>query len=269
MGSPGLQEHKSNSENQPSALGISNLNDATAKFAHQSLTILVPLYNEAECLPKLVEQLNAFLAASPMNTMILFVNDGSTDNSQELIESIAAQDARYHYLKLLSNKGLSTALKAGIDHTKTTLVGYIDADLQTSPMDFLLLLDHIPQFDLAMGIRVNRNDGLVKRISSKVANTVRRLLINDGIADTGCPLKIMKTEIAQAIPFFSGMHRFIPALFQLHGGTVKQIPVRHFPRYAGKAKYNLRNRMIKPFFDMLAFRWMRNRYVHYQIEKSA
>lgn len=269
MGSPGLHVRKSNTETNSTETGNSLTNGAGTRFAHQSLTVIIPLYNEAECLPKLVEQLNAFLAVSPIQTIVLFINDGSTDNSQQLIESITARDTRYHYLKLLSNQGLSSAIKAGIDHSKTTLVGYIDADLQTSPMDFLLLLDHIPQFDLAMGIRVNRNDGLVKRISSKVANTVRRLLINDGIVDTGCPLKIMKTEFAKAIPFFTGMHRFLPALIQLHGGTVKQIPVQHFPRYAGKAKYNLGNRLVKPFFDALAFRWMKKRYIHYQIEKAA
>jgi glycosyltransferase involved in cell wall biosynthesis len=269
MGSSALPEQELKRETTSTVPGITHTNGAEAKFAHQSFTILIPLYNEAECLTKLVEQLNLFLAVSPVPTVVLFINDGSTDNSQQLIEAIAARDARYHYIKLHTNRGLSSALKAGIDHSKTTLIGYIDADLQTTPMDFLLLLDHIPQFDLSMGIRVNRNDGLVKRISSKVANAVRRLLVNDGIADTGCPLKIMKTEFAQAIPFFTGMHRFIPALIQLQGGKVKQIRVSHFPRYAGKAKYNLGNRLVKPFFDTLAFRWMKKRYIHYQIEKEA
>lgn len=234
-----------------------------------SLTILVPLYNEAECLPKLVEELNNFIQASPVETFVYFINDGSSDKSQSIIEPISLQDPHYHYIKFTSNQGLSAALKAGFDHCKTSLVAYIDADLQTVPMDFLKLLPFIPDYDLVTGIRAKRNDSIVKRLSSLIANSVRRLLIDDGIADTGCPLKILKTKYAQAIPFFTGMHRFIPALVQLHGGRVKQIPVQHFPRYAGEAKYNLRNRLIKPFFDTLAFRWMKKRYIHYQIDREA
>lgn len=234
-----------------------------------SLTTLVPIYNERECLPKLVEELNNFIQVSPVETFVYFINDGSTDDSQSIIESISLHDPRYHYIKFTSNQGLSAALKAGFDHCKTALVAYIDADLQTSPMDFLKLLPFIPDYDLVTGIRAKRNDSVVKRLSSLIANSVRRFLINDGIADTGCPLKILKTEYAQAIPFFTGMHRFIPALVQLHGGRVKQVPVQHFPRYAGVAKYNLRNRLIKPFVDTLAFRWIKKRYIHYQIDKEA
>lgn len=242
---------------------------AAERLEDHTFTILVPLYNEVECLPRLVEELNAFLEYAPVKTTVLFINDGSTDGSQQLIESIAQQNSNYHYLKFKVNRGLSAALKAGIDHCKTSLVGYIDSDLQTVPKDFLSLLEYIPEFDLVTGIRAKRNDGFVKRMSSKIANTIRRLLINDGIKDTGCPLKVMKTEYAQAIPFFTGMHRFIPALFQLHGCSVKQLPVNHYPRFAGTAKYNLRNRLVKPLFDTLAFRWMRKRYIRYQIEKAA
>lgn len=239
------------------------------KITNQSLTVLVPLYNEAECLSKLVEKLNDFLDDAPIAATILFINDGSTDDSQRLIESVAALDFRYHYLKLKGNCGLSTAIKAGIDYCNTSLIGYIDADLQTSPRDFLSLLEFVPEYDLVTGIRVNRNDGIIKRVSSKIANAVRQVLINDGIKDTGCPLKIMKAEYAKAIPFFNGAHRFIPALFLMYGGKVKQIPVQHFARFAGKAKYTLGNRLIKPLVDAIAFRWMKSRHIIYHIEKSA
>jgi dolichol-phosphate mannosyltransferase len=94
-------------------------------------------------------------------------------------------------------------------------------------------------------------------------------MIDDGVADTGCPLKIMRTSAVKSVPFFNGMHRFLPALIQLQGGKVKQIPVQHFPRFAGKSKYNLGNRLIKPFVDALAFRWMKNRYIRYKIARTA
>jgi hypothetical protein len=125
------------------------------------------------------------------------------------------------------------------------------------------------QYTMINGIRQNRSDTFVKKISSKIANGFRRFMINDGIEDTCCPLKIMETKAARTIPFFNGMHRFIPALIQLQGGTVKQIPVQHFPRIEGTAKYHLWNRLIGPFMDTLAFVWMRKRYIRYEISESS
>ncbi len=233
-----------------------------------SLTIIVPAYNEADCIEALVKDVNVFLERVSFPVNVLFVNDGSTDNTQELIEKICHLDTRYHYIHLATNKGLSTAFKAGVDHTHTTLIGYIDADLQTTSLDFLKLLEWIPEYDMVLGIRVNRKDGVVKRLSSRVANSIRRSLIHDGISDTGCPLKIIKTEYLKNVPFFNGMHRFIPSLVQMQGGRVKQIPVQHFPRYAGKAKYNLWNRLINPLHDAYAVRWMQKRFIHYTIDKE-
>lgn len=238
-------------------------------MTYYSLTIIIPVYNEEECLGHLHHELNKFVAVMQNSLTILFVNDGSTDESQKIIESICKSDTHYHFIRLNGNYGLSTALKAGFEYCTTELVGYIDADLQTSPMDFLKLLEYIPDYDMAIGIRSKRMDSRVKRISSLVANSVRRWLIDDGITDTGCPLKIIKTDYAKNIPFFTGMHRFLPALIQLKGGKVKQIPIQHYPRIAGKSKYNLRNRLIHPFIDTLAFRWIQKRHIRYIIEKEA
>jgi glycosyltransferase involved in cell wall biosynthesis len=213
--------------------------------------------------------MNQFLEACPLPVSVLFINDGSTDTSQEVIESICFENSKYHFLQFEDNQGLSAAIKAGFDHCNASLVGYIDCDCQTCPMDFLKLLDYFPTYDLVTGVRAKRNDGIIKRMSSRIANTVRRWMIDDGIEDTGCPLKILKSEYAKSIPFFNGMHRFLPALVQLNGGKVYQIKVQHFPRFAGKAKYNLRNRLISPFIDAWAFRWMKNRYIHYKISRWA
>lgn len=239
---------------------------ATSK--HDDLTIVVPIYNEAPCLDHFRSEMDKFLAQTPLAAAVLFVNDGSTDNSQAMIEQICAGDDRYGFLCLERNSGLSTALKAGFDHCGTALCGYIDADVQTTPLDFLKFLEFFPEYDLVNGIRAKRNDSLIKKISSRIANTVRRAMIQDNIEDTCCPLKILKSDFARKIPFFDGMHRFIPALVQLEGGTVKQTPVQHFPRYAGTAKYNLRNRLIGPFFDTLAFVWIKKRYIRYGISKK-
>jgi dolichol-phosphate mannosyltransferase len=229
------------------------------------LTIIVPVFNEEECLPRFCEEMVAFLASAPVPATVLFVNDGSRDDSQKIIATACADNTSLRYLRLDGNYGLSTAIKAGIDACDSELVGYIDADLQTNPADFLTFLEYFPEYDMVNGIRARRQDTLVKKASSKLANAFRRLMINDGIIDTCCPLKIMKTAYAKKVPFFTGLHRFLPALIQLQGGRVKQLPVAHFPRFAGTAKYHLMNRLVGPFFDTLAFRWMRSRYIRYGI----
>jgi len=232
---------------------------------NQTLTIIVPVYNEEECLERFRDEMERFMADVPVKTSILFVNDGSTDNSLKIIKKICSIDSSYTWIALEKNRGLSTAIKAGIDHCRTELIGYIDADLQTTPLDFLGMLHHIPEYDMVNGIRQNRKDTFVKKISSAVANGFRKKLIGDGIQDTCCPLKIIKSEYAKRIPFFNGMHRFIPALVQHAGGTVMQVPVRHFPRYAGEAKYHLRNRLVGPFVDSLAVAWMKRRLIRYRL----
>jgi len=230
-----------------------------------NLTIIVPVYNEEENLPRLGRELTEFMSLSKIRSRILFVNDGSTDNSASLIESICFKNESFNFIHLKENKGLSTALKAGIDQINTRFIGYIDADLQTSPLEFDKLFVFADQFDMVTGVRINRKDSPVKRFSSTIANKIRRAVTKDGISDTGCPLKIIRTETAKLIPFFNGMHRFLAALVQMTGGTVKEVPVNHYPRTAGKSKYRLRNRIIGPLIDLIAFSWMKRNYIRYEI----
>jgi dolichol-phosphate mannosyltransferase len=229
------------------------------------LTIIVPVYNEEENLPRLGRKLADYSRISKAGVRILFVNDGSTDNSPSLIESICQENESFNYIHLNLNKGLSTALKAGIDHIESRYTGYIDADLQTSPADFDKLLEFADQYDLVTGVRQNRKDTLVKKASSSIANSIRRFFTKDGASDTGCPLKIIRTEIAKKIPFFNGMHRFLAALVQMIGGTVKEVSVSHYPRIAGKSKYHLWNRLLGPLVDLWAFCWMKRNYIRYEI----
>ncbi len=230
-----------------------------------TFTVIVPVYNEEESLPTFFKAIKQFLRTSPVPTKVLFIDDGSTDESPALLRQTCDTEPSHDYLTLDRNYGLSTAIKAGIDNCSTSLVGYIDADLQTKPEDFLLYFEYFPDYDMVNGIRAKRKDSLIKKLSSKFANSYRRLMINDGISDTCCPLKIIKTDYARQMPFFTGMHRFMPALVQLQGGRVREIPVSHYPRLAGTSKYHLLNRLVGPFFDTLAFRWIRSRYISYGI----
>ncbi|MCB0462733.1 MAG: glycosyltransferase family 2 protein [Flavobacteriaceae bacterium] len=230
-------------------------------------TIIVPVYNEEDNLERVEKELLAYSKIATKKTCILFVNDGSKDNSQAIIESICNRNDNFNYISFEANKGLSAAIKAGFDYATTELVGYIDSDLQTNPEDFNLLLEHINDHDLVTGVRANRKDSFVKNMSSTIANGIRRAFTHDGMDDTGCPLKVIKTDYAKRIPMFKGLHRFLPAMILLQEGKIIQIPVRHYPRIAGQAKFGLWNRLFGPLADCFAYLWMKRKYINYKVAK--
>ncbi len=230
-------------------------------------TIIVPVYNEEDNLLRVEKELLAYTAIATRKTKILLVNDGSKDKSQQLIEEICQRNEAFTYVLFKENRGLSAAIKAGFDVVDTPLLGYIDSDLQTAPEDFNLLLEKIGEYDLVTGVRANRKDKFVKNMSSKIANGIRRAFTHDGMDDTGCPLKVIKTDYAKRIPMFKGLHRFLPAMIMLQNGKVIQIPVQHFPRIAGVAKFGLWNRLLGPLMDCFAYLWMKKKYINYTIAK--
>ena len=232
-------------------------------------TIIVPVYNEEDNLLRVEKELLEYSKIAIRKTKILFVNDGSKDKSQELIEAIAKRQTNFSYISFAENRGLSAAIKAGFDYADTELVGYIDSDLQTAPEDFNLLLKYIGDYDLVTGVRANRKDSFVKNMSSTIANGIRRAFTHDGMDDTGCPLKVIKTDYAKRIPMFKGLHRFLPAMILLQNGKIIQIPVQHFPRIAGQAKFGLWNRLIGPLMDCFAYLWMKKKYINYAVAKQS
>lgn len=233
------------------------------------LTIVVPVYNEEDNVANLSRRLAEYLPKASCPACVLLVDDGSSDRSLELIKKECAGREHFFYISLAKNSGLSAALKAGIDHAESEYVGYIDADLQTDPDDLNLLLEHIADHELVTGIRANRKDSGFKKLQSKIANSFRRMMTGDGVQDTGCPLKVMHTANAKKIPFFTGLHRFLPAMILMQGGRIEQVPVRHYPRMAGVSKYHLWNRLKGPFMDCFAYRWMKKRYIDYQVADSS
>jgi dolichol-phosphate mannosyltransferase len=238
------------------------------KTQSYDFTIVVPVYNEVDNLDRVEEALSHYLTICPMKACVLLVNDGSRDGSLEKIKAMRGRHPDFFYISSSANHGLSTAMKAGIDTTESRYMGYIDADLQTNPEDFNLLLAHIADHDLVTGIRAKRKDSAFKKLQSKIANGFRRSMTGDTATDTGCPLKVMRTAMAKRIPFFDGMHRFLPALFNLEGGRFMELPVRHYPRTAGVSKYHLWNRLVGPFKDCFAYRWMKARYIRYHIDEQ-
>jgi len=232
------------------------------------LTIIIPVYNEEDNLDRVHQEMKQFLNIAKKKTKILFVNDGSKDNSQSIIEKICKDTDEFTFLSFEKNAGLSAAIKAGFDYTDTPWVGYIDADLQTAPEDFNILMEYAGEYDFVTGVRSNRKDSFTKNMSSKIANSIRRAFTDDGMDDTGCPLKIIRTDMAKKIPMFNGLHRFLPAMILLQNGKIKQTPVRHFQRIAGVSKFNLWNRLLGPLQDCFAYLWMKKKYINYSVAKQ-
>lgn len=237
----------------------------TNKTGEYQFTIIVPVFNEEDNMKAIEEKLTAYLPTSLLKSCVLFVNDGSKDHSEERIKEICRRHPHFYFISCKKNAGLSSALKAGIDTVQSEYLGYIDSDLQTDPDDFNLLLPYAKDYQLVTGIRAHRKDSWFKLLQSKIANGFRRFMTHDGATDTGCPLKVMQTAVAKRLPFFTGMHRFLPALILLEEGRFKELPVRHYPRSAGVSKYHLWNRLSGPFKDCFAYRWMKKRYIRYQI----
>ena len=181
-------------------------------------TIIVPLFNEEENLLRVEKELANYLDIAIKNSCVLFVNDGSNDNSLAIIKEICNRQNAFHYISFEKNQGLSAAIKAGFDYAATEYIGYIDSDLQTDPEDFNLLLDKIEDYELVTGVRSNRKDSFVKNMSSRIANGIRRSFTHDKMDDTGCPLKVIKSDYAKRIPMFKGLHRFLPAMILLQNG---------------------------------------------------
>ncbi len=234
----------------------------------ETLTIIIPLYNEEENIHRLNNELNKFLKISIVDSQVLFINDGSTDKSEVILKEICKSKKKIKLISFKKNHGISTAIKAGFDYAETSLIGYIDADLQTNPEDFNLLLKKIYKNDLVTGYRKIREDSIIKSTSSLIANKIRRLFTGDKIIDTGCPLKIIRTSFAKKIPMFKGLHRFLPAMILLQNGKISQVAIKHYPRKAGKAKYGFFNRLIGPFIDCLAYLWIKNKYINYEIKDN-
>lgn len=236
------------------------------KTSGYDFTIDVPIYNEEDNMERLGNTLKAFLPRCTRKACVLFVDDGSRDGSLDAIKSLCGSNSDFFYISFVRNCGLSAAIKAGFDTAESPLVGYMDADLQTSPEDFNLLLADIDSYSMVTGIRTGRKDTWSKRFQSKFANGFRKMFTHDGASDTGCPLKVFHIDVARRIPMFKGLHRFFPAMVLLQeGGSYKQVPVRHFPRTAGKSKFSIWNRLIGPLNDCFAYRWMRTRYINYNV----
>jgi glycosyltransferase involved in cell wall biosynthesis len=228
-----------------------------------AVSVIVPLFNEEENISILQSELRA--ALDGLDYEIVFVDDGSVDCTVERIET--APNIRL--IRFEKNTGQSAAIYAGLRAARGANAVLIDGDLQNDPADIPRLLAEVARgADLVCGYRLNRQDTLVKRLTSWIANAVRSRFTKDGVRDTGCTLKAIRRECVSALVPFKGMHRFIPALIKGAGYRLVEIPVNHRPRRFGQSKYGLGNRALRATIDMFGVRWLLSRRLNYKIRGS-
>jgi dolichol-phosphate mannosyltransferase len=226
------------------------------------VSVIVPLFNEEDNVAILQSELRTALQG--LDHEIIFVDDGSADRTIERIEA----GPNVEVIRFEKNSGQSAAIYAGLQAAHAAVLVLIDGDLQNDPADIPRLLDEISRgADLVCGYRVERRDTMVKRLTSRIANTVRSRYTKDGVRDTGCTLKAMRRECLSALIPFKGMHRFIPALVKGAGYRLVEIPVNHRSRRFGQTKYSLGNRAVNATMDMFGVRWLLSRRLNYEIRK--
>ena len=231
-----------------------------------ALSLIVPAFDEEANLRPLYERvLHTFGARSDWELVV--VDDGSRDGTARVMRELAREDARVVGVFLEKNCGQTAALAAGIREARGGEVATLDADLQNDPADLPALLALLPGNDAVVGYRMRRRDTFVRRASSRIANWVRNRISGDQIRDTGCSLKVFRAEALEAIPWFEGMHRFLPTLLRYQGFRVVEAPVSHHARHAGNSKYGIRNRAWRAFKDLLAVRWMRERMLRSKVRE--
>jgi glycosyltransferase involved in cell wall biosynthesis len=220
------------------------------------ISFIITVYNEVENVDKLHQEINTMASGLGVPYEIIMIDDGSTDGTYNKLKQLSP----ITIIRMRSNFGQTPAFDAGIKAAQYPYIVTMDGDLQNYPSDVPNLVKHLEEndFDVVSGWRKYRKDTFSKKFVSRVANLLRSVLVEDGIHDSGCSLKIYKKECFDNINLYGEMHRFIPALLKMKGFQIGELPVNHRARTAGKTKYNFK-RTMKGFADMVMI-WYWNRY---------
>jgi dolichol-phosphate mannosyltransferase len=225
------------------------------------ISIIVPMFNEADNVAPLAEQVIAALRAETRPFELVLVDDASTDATWDRITATSRADARVRGLRHGRNAGQSAALWTGFRNSRAPIIVTLDGDLQNDPADFPRLLAELEKYDVACGMRTKRQDNALRRISSKIARKARAAMLGVDFRDTGCGLRAFKRPVLDPLFAFNGFHRFMPVLAHSAGARVIEIPVNHRPRVAGVSKYGLWNRLGRGIVDLFAVRWFQKRLI--------
>jgi dolichol-phosphate mannosyltransferase len=246
------------------AIGYERFCGVVGRVESDSLSVVIPVYNEAENVPSLVERLQAALAGWSAEVEFWFVDDGSTDQTLDLLKRAQSSDPRIRIAHFRRNLGQTAAMAAGFHLARGRAIVTVDGDLQNDPAEIPRLAGLLGKWDVVCGVRVRRQDTWWKRLSSRIANGFRNWATGDDIVDTGCTLKAYRRQCVEQIELYHGLHRFLPTLLKMRGYRVTQVPVVHHPRYAGETKYDTWRRLKKGLADVWAVRWMKKNWISYQ-----
>ncbi|MEL6903630.1 MAG: glycosyltransferase family 2 protein [Cyanobacteria bacterium J06606_4] len=222
------------------------------------LSVVVPIYNEVETIPLLVERVSDVLRALPYSSEFICVDDGSTDGSAALLKRLAAENEALQAVLLRRNYGQSAAMSAGFDHATGRVIVTLDGDLQNNPADIPKVYAKILEgYDLVSGWRVHRyrGDSLVRRVPSRIANWLIGRVTGVAIHDYGCTLKAYRAEVIRDMHLYGELHRFLPALANIEGARITEVPVGHQARQFGRSKYGL-GRTLRVIMDLLTIFFM-------------
>lgn len=241
----------------------------TSPAAEPTLSVVAPAFNEQESIADFVTEVCRRLDASGSSYELICVDDGSTDQTSSVLGELRQRFPCLRPAAFVRNQGQSAALAAGVALARGRYIALTDADLQNDPADIarmlqMLLEENAP--DCVVGVRAQRRDTWLRRISSRIANAVGRWITKAPVRDGACGLKVCRAELLKRVPFFRGAHRFLATLVMLEGGLVRELEVNHRPRLRGESKYGSGlGRTFIALRDALGVRWMMDRKISYTL----
>lgn len=235
------------------------------------ISVVIPVKNEAGSVLALAAEVTAAFESTPHDWECLWVDDGSTDGTLDRLRTLHEERPRHEWISLDRNYGQSAALAAGFQHARGRIIGTLDGDGQNDPADLPRLMNDLSEgrADMVNGRRMNREDHLIRRISSRIANSYRTWLTGKTVTDVGCSTRVFSRQCVEKVPVFKGMHRFLPTLVRMQGFRIVECPVNHRPRIQGRTKYGIHNRLWVGIWDTFAVHWMRKRLVEARVARTS
>jgi len=250
---------------RPSEHASREQQDRITALGLDCISFVVPVFNEADCIATLIEEIENCGRVLTADFEIIVVDDGSTDQTLEVLRELIPQRQRLRVIPCHSNGGQSRATCIGVRAARHGWIVTLDGDGQNVPGDAQRLVESLLDHDqpsrvgMVTGRRAKRRDRWIKRIGSRIANRVRKALLDDGVSDTGCGLKLFRRALFLDLPQFDHMHRFLPALARMQGTEVVEVEVGHRPRMAGVSKYGTLDRLRVGIPDLFGVLWLKHR----------
>lgn len=232
---------------------------------------MVPLKDEEASIRVLASEVEQALAAREWDWECVWIDDGSTDGTLQVLRALREREPRHEYVSLDANYGQSAAMAIGFGLARGRIIATLDGDLQSDPADLPGMIDLLDRgkVDMVNGVRSRRYDSFVRRASSRIANGFRNWITRETVRDVGCSVRVCYRECVEDIVVWKGMHRFIPTLVEMRGFKAMEVPVNHRPRTHGKTKYGIHNRLWVGLWDCFAVRWMQARLVHGEVKETS